>query len=229
METIELDEPPCKVRLSRNPRARRFTLRLTPSGDGAILTVPPGVPEAECRGFLDRHGSWLARALSRQPETVTVGPGVSLPIDGEPTLVQRQAGGRRAVRLQDGVLIVPERGAPGPKISAWLKEHARARLGAAARHYAERLGAEVTGIALRDTVSRWGSCSNRGTLSFSWRLGMAPVEVQDYVAAHEAAHLIEMNHSPRFWALVDRLMPDWKTHRNWLRREGRGLHAYRFD
>ena len=229
METIELESPKCTVRLARNSRARRFTLRLEPSGGGAVLTVPPGVPMTECRGFLRRHSAWLDRALARQPAVIDVRPGVSLPIDGVSVTVEARPGKRRAVHLEDQVLIVPGPGAPGPRIAAWLKEHARSRLGDAARHYATQLGTKVRAVAFRDTTSRWGSCSSRGTLSFSWRLAMAPIDVQDYVAAHEAAHLIEMNHSPKFWALVDKLMPDWQSRRDWLKREGRNLHTYRFD
>ncbi|MGR3434759.1 MAG: M48 family metallopeptidase, partial [Shimia sp.] len=81
---------------------------------------------------------------------------------------------------------------------------------------------------LRDTRSRWGSCSAAGGLNYSWRLVMAPPEVLDYVAAHEVAHLAQMNHSPRFWAEVAGLMPGYEAPRGWLRRHGADLHRYRF-
>ena len=110
-----------------------------------------------------------------------------------------------------------------------LKARARDALVPAARRYAELLGRQATSIALRDTRSRWGSCSAAGRLSFSWRLAMAPPEVLDYVAAHEAAHLTEMNHAPRYWAVVERIMPDYQRHRAWLKSEGRKLHDFRFD
>ena len=117
----------------------------------------------------------------------------------------------------------------GPRVAALLKVRARDRLQPAARAYARKLGRRINAISLRDTTSRWGSCSSRGNLSFSWRLAMAPVEVQDYVAAHEAAHLVEMNHSDRYWATLAGIMPEYELHRCWLKREGRGLHAYRFE
>ena len=86
----------------------------------------------------------------------------------------------------------------------------------------------MTGIALRDTRSRWGSCTAQGRLMFSWRLAMAPDGVLDYVAAHEVAHLAHMNHAPAFWAEVGRLMPDWTARRDWLRRNGAALQAWQF-
>ncbi len=227
--SIDLEDPPCRVRLVRSARARRFTLRLETCGAGAVLTVPPGVPAAESRRFLARHAAWLRAALSRQPEATIVGPGVDLPVAGVPVPVIARPGPRRAPVLQDGALILQGAGAEGPRIAAWLKLRARDALLPATRGYARRLGREVAEISLRDTRSRWGSCSSRGTLSFSWRLAMAPPAVLDYVAAHEAAHLVEMNHSPRYWKLVEGLVPDHARHRAWLRREGRRLHAYRFQ
>ena len=229
MTRITLDDPRCEVRLVRSPRARRFTLRLESAGARAVLTMPPSIPDSETRLFLTRHAEWLRAALARQPDAVMVGAGTVLPVGGQPVRVEIRPGPRRPPALQDGVLVLGGAGAEGPRIAAWLKLRARDALLPAARGYARRLGREIAAISLRDTRSRWGSCSSAGRLSFSWRLAMAPPEVLDYVAAHEAAHLVEMNHSARYWAVLAGLMPDYKTRRDWLRREGRKLHAYRFD
>jgi predicted metal-dependent hydrolase len=229
MTSIDLDDPPCRVRLVRSARARRFTLRLETCGAGAILTVPPGVPAAESRRFLARHAAWLRAALARQPAATIVGAGTSLPVAGRLVAVVAHPGPRRPPVLRDGALILQGAGGEGPRIAAWLKLRARDALLPAARGYARRLGREIAEISLRDTRSRWGSCSSRGALSFSWRLAMAPPAVLDYVAAHEAAHLVEMNHSTRYWKVVEGLLPDHARHRAWLKREGRALHAYRFS
>ncbi len=111
---------------------------------------------------------------------------------------------------------------------AFLKLRARDRLAAACDGFAASLGTHYRAIALRDTRSRWGSCTSEGNLMYSWRLVMAPPDVLDYVAAHEVAHRLEMNHSDRFWAHVERVCPDHKSHRRWLREEGTKLHAWRF-
>lgn len=214
----------CPIRLRRSARASRFTLRLAEPGAGAVLTLPDRVPSREAQAFLERHRGWLQDALARQGGAIPVVPGGRLPIDGR--LVEIATG--PGPRLSEDRLVLPGE-APGIRAAAFLKARARDRITPAAERYAAALGHRIARIAFRDTVSRWGSCSSRGTLSFSWRLAMAPPEVQDYVAAHEAAHLVEMSHAPRYWAVVARLMPDYAERRAWLKREGRSLHRYRFE
>lgn len=225
---ISLENPEIDVRLRVSSAARQFTLRLDPGGAGAILTLPRGVPVAEARMFLLRQADWLAQALARHPGRVAVGAGTLLPVAGETVEVALQPGPRRAPVLAGGRLLVPGPGAPGPRIAAFLKTRARDALVPAAHRYAGALGREAASVSLRDTRSRWGSCSSAGRLSFSWRLAMAPPQVLDYVAAHEAAHLAEMNHGAGFWAAVEQLLPDYRRHRAWLKREGRRLHAFDF-
>ncbi len=136
----------------------------------------------------------------------------------------------RSVRLGDGVIEVPERDvARTPaRLAAFLKHHARLALADASAHHAANLGRKHGRITLRDTRSRWGSCNARGDLMYSWRLIMAPPEVLDYVAAHETAHLVEMNHSDAFWAQVAKTCPDFGPPRLWLKRNAQSLHRYRF-
>ncbi len=116
----------------------------------------------------------------------------------------------------------------GVRAAAFLREAARQRCLAATEVHAARLGQPFGRITLRDTRGRWGSCTAAGDLMFSWRLILAPDAVLDYVAAHEVAHLAEMNHSPRFWAAVARLCPDYAAQRDWLRQHGASLMAYDF-
>ena len=228
MTEITLIDPPCRVTVLRNKRARRFILRLDPGGDGAILTVPAAARERAWRDFLDQHTGWLKRALSRQPARVAVAHGAEVPIGGVPHKIELREGRRRAPYVEDAQLILTGKGAEGPRVSSFLRLRARDLIEPAARTYARRVGRRIERISLRDTRSRWGSCSSSGTLSFSWRLAMAPDPVLDYVAAHEAAHLVEMNHSAKFWKVVGDLMPGWQDHRDWLKANGRSLHCYDF-
>jgi predicted metal-dependent hydrolase len=118
---------------------------------------------------------------------------------------------------------------PGLAAQVFLKALARDRLAQCVARYTAALDVSHKALTLRDTRSRWGSCTSEGRLMFSWRLAMAEPDVLDYVAAHEVAHLVHMDHSPAFWAVVEKLRPDWREARDWLRREGPGLHAIRFD
>jgi predicted metal-dependent hydrolase len=182
---------------------------------------------AEALEFARSRGDWLRAQLSAQAETVQVGHGVTLPLEGRRMRIA-PATGRRILAEGPDLLV------PGPpdmvatRLQAWLKARARDRLAAASDHYAALLGRRYGRLSLRDTRSRWGSCSAKGALSYSWRLVLAPPEVLDYVAAHEVAHLAEMNHSPAFWAVVAGLMPGHAAARRWLRQEGAALHRYRF-
>ena len=178
--------------------------------------------------FARAHEGWIRNALAKLPQSPALGLGGQIMVEGVMLTIAQGAG--RVVRIEDGQLIVPAEPARVPaKIAAYLKVRARDRLAAASDFYAAQLGRKVSQISLRDTRSRWGSCSPEGALMYNWRLIMAPPAVLDYVAAHEVAHLIEMNHSPAFWAVVARLYPRWQVQRDWLKRHGGALQAVRFD
>jgi predicted metal-dependent hydrolase len=221
--------PPVPLTLRRSARARRISLRVSGLDGRVTLTVPPGVSEAEALGFARTKAEWLRGQLAARPDMVSVAPGAVLPIEGREWRIACGAG-QRVILATDGTAHVPgPEEVLGRRLSAWLRTLARDRLAAASDAHAARLGRGYGRIVLRDTRSRWGSCSSRGTLSYSWRLILAPPEVLDYVAAHEVAHLAEMNHSPAFWAQVARLCPGYEGPRGWLRRQGAALHRYRFD
>lgn len=218
--------PPIEIILRRSARARRISLRISWLDGRVTLTLPPRVPEREGLAFASEKEAWIRKSLAAQPDAHDVGIGSVLPIEG--VTVPVVAASVRAARLDRGRLLVPN-ARPGKASLAFLRDMARVRLRAASDRYAVQIGRRVERLTLRDTRSRWGSCSSAGNLMYSWRLIMAPPQVLDYVAAHEVAHLQHMDHSPAFWGVVSRLRPDWKTQRNWLRTEGAALHRFRFS
>ncbi|SEO81787.1 hypothetical protein SAMN04490248_11329 [Salinihabitans flavidus] len=219
--------PEISLDLRRSARARRISLRVSRIDGRVTLTLPRGVPEAEGLQFARDRADWLRRHLSDRPAQITAAIGAQIPVQGEFRRIETEPG--RAVQLQPGAITVPgDPARAGARIAGFLKTRARAALVPACDAYAARLGRPYTRITLRDTRSRWGSCSSAGALMFSWRLIMAPPEVLDYVAAHEVAHLTEMNHSPAFWSTVERLYGDYAAPRAWLRQQGDSLHLVRF-
>ena len=217
--------PPVPLTLRRSARARRISLRISQLDGRVTLTLPKGVAEAEGLDFAESKAAWIRGHLEQRPFDVQVAGGVLLPVEGRLRRVVEVPG--RRVTLSDDEIRVPA-GATGPRLQSWLKGLARDRLAAAADLYAARLGRDYSRLTLRDTRSRWGSCTSDGGLMFSWRLVMASPGVLAYVAAHEVAHLAEMNHSPRFWKVVERLHGPYAEQRRWLKGEGNGLHRYRF-
>ena len=134
------------------------------------------------------------------------------------------------MKREDDWLLVPGTGSEvARRTRVWLANEARVRLAKISDDYAAELGRSYTRLTIRDTRSRWGSCSASGGLMYSWRLVMAPAEVLRYVAAHEVAHLVEPNHSSAFWRKVEELKQDYRDNRRWLRANGNELHRYRFE
>ena len=218
--------PPIEVDVRQSARARRLSLRVSSLDGRVTLTLPRGVAEAEGRRFAAEKAGWIARAQASRAPEVTVGIGAAIPVEGREITVR--AGPGRSARLEGATLFAPERSA-ARVVRAWLVEEARGRAREAVDRHAAALGRPAGRLTLRDTRSRWGSCSAAGDIMLSWRLILAPPGILDYVAAHEVAHLAEMNHGPRFWAQVRRLSPDFETRRRWLRTHGNALHRYRFD
>ncbi|WP_373356047.1 M48 family metallopeptidase [Pseudoroseicyclus sp. CXY001] len=226
--TLLPGDPPLSVALKRSARARRYTLRVSRVTGEAVLTLPLRAREAEGLAFLREREAWLrAQLAGLSPELRPVAGG-TIPFLGEEVVLEPAP--VRHVRARPGALEVPEaEGLLAPALKVFLKEEARARLHAASDAHAAALGRRYGKITLRDPKGRWGSCTSEGNLMFSWRLVLAPPSVLDYVAAHEVAHLAEMNHSPAFWALVREMFPGDAAARRWLKRHGHELHRLRLD
>ncbi|WP_306005916.1 M48 family metallopeptidase [Aquicoccus porphyridii] len=220
-------DPPVELVLRRSGRARRISLRVSSLDGRVTLTCPQGVPEGAALDFARDKADWLRQQLARTHDAVPVGIGCDLPFRGRLIRVLH-APGRGVLAERDCVHVGGAPDHAAARLQGFFKQTARDRLAAASDRYAAALGRPYARLTLRDTRSRWGSCSSRGGLMYSWRLIMAPDDVLDYVAAHEVAHLAEMNHSPRFWHHVTQLYGDCSAPRRWLREHGPGLHRYQF-
>lgn len=236
--------------LRRSARARRFTLQVNEARRGAVLTMPTYSSFKEAEAFLARHLDWLKDHLAGLPEPVPFRTGAIVPLRGLTHVVHFAGPMRRrgVVWIEEhedeaiapawpDIAAEPAAGLPrlcvaGSEAHAprrlrdWLKREAREDLGLRVAIHAKRLGLAPKRITVRDQSTRWGSCSSSGTLSFSWRLILAPPFVLDYLAAHEVAHLAHMNHGPRFWRLLERTMPRLNDAQNWLQTHGARLHIY---
>jgi len=227
--TVPLTSGEVVVALKRNPRARRYTLRLRTATRDVVLTIPARGSVSEAVAFAQRHASWIEKRLERLAPVVAFTPGAFVPIRGVPHLIVHLAGARGTAWTGGGeptLFVAGEVEHLARRVSDFLKREARRDLTDAVRRHAGALGVAVTRVTVRDTTSRWGSCSASGGLSFSWRLILAPAFVLDYLAAHEVAHRREMNHGPRFWQIVDRLYPNRHVAEAWLKTNGSQLHRY---
>lgn len=223
----ESDSLPADLKVMRHARARRLKLRLDRVSGAPVLVLPPGVSLRQGHDFVRDHLDWIAERRDARPAGQPFADGISFPFQDRRLTIRHQPGSRSAVRLQGGDLLVSGQ-LPhlNRRVTDWLKVEARSVLTASARAHASSLGKSVASIRIADQKSRWGSCSSRAVLSFNWRLILAPSSVLDYVAAHEAAHLAEMNHGPAFHALVDRLCPDAPTSEEWLKQHGPSLRRW---
>lgn len=226
---IDTDAGVIDVRLMPRRDAKRLTLRLDAKDGQAKLTVPPRYRETQVRRFLEQHADWIIQQQAKRRPPIVVENGAVLPFAGRDISLRLTGMPPRTVQLGGHEIII---GGPTDmaleRLLKYLKTEAKKRLLEAVNHYAEKLGKSPSRVTVRDTSSRWGSCSSRGAISLSWRLILAPDEVLHYVAAHEVAHLAEMNHGPNFWRKVDHLYPDWGQARGWLKRHGRDLLAVQF-
>jgi len=229
---IEFDRVTYPVHLRRHRQARRYTLRIQAASREVVLTMPTRGSVSDAKAFAQKNGAWIAARLRRLPQAAPFAPGATLPLRGVTHRIEHRARARGAVWTEIGedgeqILCVAGDEAHLPRrVGDYLKRAAKHDLQAACRRYAADLGVAVKRVSVRDQTSRWGSCSSTGVLSFSWRLILAPPFVLDYLAAHEVAHLAEMNHSRRFWRLLLRACPATQRAKAWLKVHGADLHRY---
>jgi hypothetical protein len=212
--------------LKVSPRARVMRLRVDPRTGAVLLTVPRRVSQRRALDWAAGQRAWIERALADVPQPLPIEPGATVPIEGEPHVIDWNPSRPRRIEFRDARLIV---GGPAEGLEArvlrWLKARARGVLTQETRFYAHRAGRPVARVAVGDPLSRWGSCSSSGAIRYSWRLILAPAFVRRATAAHEVAHLVHMNHGREFHALVAELLgEDPRPARLWLKREGAALH-----
>ena len=229
--TVAFDGAIYPVRVRRHSQARRYTLRIHAAGREVVLTMPPRGSVKQAREFAQKNGAWIATRLRRLPEAMPFAHGTLLPLRGVNHRIDHRKGTRGTVWTETGAgtpLLCVAGGTPHlpRRVSDFLKREAKRDLEIASRTAAQALGVVIRRVSVRDQSSRWGSCSSTGVLSYSWRLILAPPFVLDYLAVHEVAHLIEMNHSRRFWRLVEKTCPEMGRAKAWLNANGADLHRY---
>ena len=227
--TLHLDGRRVGVRFIRNHMARRIILRLDQSPesteDGVVVTLPARTSVQQGINLVYEKSDWVLKRIDSLSPRVTLTNGAVVPLGGVSHVIRHTAEMRGLVQIKEQEIYVPggiehlER-----RVKDWFRGEARDRIHLKVRDKATSLGCKPGRITIRDTKSRWGSCSYNGNLSFSWRLVMAPEKILDYVVAHEVSHLVEHNHGPKFWHLVSCLTEDFADSRKWLKSHGEGLH-----
>ena len=227
-ELLAIDGESVAVTVRLNPRARRMVIRVDPVGGDVTVTAPARLGRAAALAFVRGETAWVSRQRAAAPKPVALAPGALVPFLGSAHRIRTaEARGPAPVWCEgDEIFVSGQPAHAARRLTDFFKREARKDLEESALACGRQLGVKPSRITVRDTASRWGSCSSARSLSFSWRLILAPDYVRDYVVAHEAAHLKEMNHGPRFWAHVEALTPHARRARKWLRENGRNLLRY---
>lgn len=226
------------VTLKVHRRARRVSLRLDRARREIIATAPTPRRLPEAAAFARERAGWIAERMAELPDAAPIEPGMVLEIFGRPVRLEAGAGRARWHGASGGeparISAMGEGEGYARAVVLVIKKRALEVLTRRTEYYATRLGAPMPKVAIGDAKGRWGSCrpglrGKPGSIRYSWRLALAPIAVADYVVAHECAHLLELNHGPRFWAHVQGLVGDERRYRAWLRAEGARLHAFGAD
>jgi predicted metal-dependent hydrolase len=226
-ELLRIDGGHVEVNVRLNPRARRLIVKVHPATGEVTVTAPSQRALDKALEFARGQGDWIALQRSRVPAPVRLAAGAVIPFKGVDHEIRQGEAGRGPAWIEDGAIHVTGAREHHPRrLIDFLKKEARREFEARTPQFARRLGVRHRRITIRDTASRWGSCSAKGSLSYSWRLILAPPWVLDYVVAHEVAHIREMNHGPEFWKLVRELVGDPRRAQKWLREHGAALHRY---
>ncbi|MEO9176409.1 MAG: SprT family zinc-dependent metalloprotease [Gaiellales bacterium] len=227
MPVLELYGQVVSFEVRRSTRARRARIIVHP-WDAVEVVLPAGAAASDAERLVRRHGGWLLARIAERPlAPLPLVDGVEILWRGD-RVVLRLRRGRGAARLAGGELTIAASDPTDPAavrraLERVARAEARRLLELEVAETAAQLGVRPTALAVRDPRTRWGSCTPSGRLSFSWRLVLAPPAVLRYVAVHEVCHMVEPSHQAPFWAVVDRLMPDYREHRLWLRRHGTSL------
>ncbi len=229
LSSFQHDDWPSYVRVKKSPRAKRLSLRLDTKERVFYLVLPKGVSMGRAKAFADKHDEWMRERLEALPALTPFADEQGFPLLGTWRTIEvtKHDKKRTVIELEDRKLkVLTHLDDPSPRIQRFLKEYAKEIMAPIAQEKALKIDKLISNLQVRDTKSRWGSCSHDGKMSLSWRLILAPHEAMDYVIAHEVAHLRHLDHSKKFWALCEELSDDYEEGRYWMRNHGQELMSY---
>lgn len=219
------DELGFDIKVVPSRSARRLILRIDSKERIPVLSVPRFCSRRKAVDFVNEHRGWIMTALAKIPQTKKLENGDKLLLFGQRVEISHQEKARCGVRLEGDKLIVSG-GAEflHRRVKDYIKREAQKRFYEQSQKLAAKIGKKLIGVSIKDTKSRWGSCSSLNHINYSWRIALAPREVIDYLLAHEVAHLAHQDHSDAFWDCVNFLNPNWKSGHDWLKKYGKSLY-----
>ncbi len=221
----EAFEFPLKV--IKSPRAKRLTLRIDAKEHCPVLTLPPRCTQKQAIEFVNLHYNWIAEGLQSLPQRQKFASGQNISLFGKEVQICHAPEKRWGARVEKGVLYVSgDSEFTHRRVKDFIKKEAQAKFFKLSQKLAAKIACQVHDVVIKDTKSRWGSCSSLGNINYNWRLALAPQFVIDYIIAHEVSHLKHQNHSAVFWQCVASLCPNFEQGQSWLKQHGKELYVF---
>ena len=215
------------IKVVKSPLAKRLTIRIDEKNHRPVLTIPKYCSQRRALQFLEDNRDWMINMLARLPKSQLFGNNDQVSFFGEIFKIL-WAENQKGTVFENGLLKVGGRQEfLHRRVTDFLKEQALQRFSTLTVEKAKLLGCRVCGVAIRDTKSRWGSCSTRGNINYNWRVSMAPLYVIDYLVCHEVTHLKHPDHSKNFWKTLSSICPQYQEGRRWLKVKGKDLYCYK--
>ena len=230
MKTLQLIEnglPEINVSVRKSNKAKRLSIRISGVTNEVSLIVPKQVSFSKAKQFAINKEQWIRKQLRYKIDPFEIKLGSLVPVEGFYYLIEM--GENKRIKVESNKILIPSHFTDIPKhLKAYLLELSRQRLFSMTKFYCELIGKTFVKVSIKDPKTRWGSCTAKGNLMYSWRLIMAPKSVLEYLVVHEVSHLVEMNHSKKFWQQVEKMLPNFQKPHLWLKENGKKLHSYQF-
>lgn len=215
------------IKVIKSPRAKRLTLRIDSKEHIPVLSIPPRCSQKQAVSFVQTHQDWIMESLKKLPQTQYFTSGQTITLFGKEILIQHAPEKRWGARIEKGILYVcGESNFTHRRVKDFIKKEAQKKFLTLSQKQAEKINCHINEVVIKDTKSRWGSCSSLNNINYNWRLALAPKEVIDYIVAHEVSHLAHQNHSAAFWKCVATLCPNYEIGQEWLKQHGKELYVF---
>jgi len=215
------------LKVIKSPRAKRLTLRIDSKDRLAMLSLPPRCTQKQAISFIEKHQDWVIESLSKLPQMQRFSSGQQISLFGKNIIIQHAPEKRWGARVENGVLYVSGSSEfTHRRVKDYIKKQAQKTFLNLSQKLAKKINCQVNDVVIKDTKSRWGSCSSLNNINYNWRLALAPQEVIDYIVAHEVSHLAHQDHSEEFWECVASLCPNYQKGQDWLKQHGKELYVF---